>query len=124
MHLAHTKDSARVNETTRQENHRWMTADRLERIHWQETFFSPPDSAGRQSIRRVRTAMVDRSEKTVSEDTVSRCSSREKTEIREVRREEARLQSRQPGNSALGGWVGTGLFFIVLLYLLFRYRKK
>lgn len=122
--LTHRNDSVQVNETVRMENRRWMTGNRLERVCWQETFFSPPDSTGRQSIRRVRTAMADRSEKTVSEDTVSRCSFREKTEIREARREEARLQSRQPGNSALGSGIGTGLFFIVLLCLLFRYRKK
>lgn len=123
---AQRTDSVRIDATSRLESRRWKAADRCERLSWQETVFSPPDSTGRQPIRRIRTATLDRSHKTVSRDTVTLRSARQTTEIRHTLHDKAQAECRQPAPGGFRGGIATGLFFLLLLgsFLCYLRRRK
>lgn len=94
-----------------------------ETIRWQEVRFSPPDSAGRQYIRRVQTASTCAVGKTAVEDTVSIRSSRENTQVHRSSEKEAR---RQVARSPVGWrtvWIAGG-GALLLLGLARRFKKS
>lgn len=121
---AQRTDSVRTDATSRLESRTWTTADRCERLSWQEAVFSPPDSTGRQSIRRIRTATLDASQKTLSRDTATLRSAREQTELRHTLREEAQAECRQPAHGGFRGGIATGLFVVLLLAWLVCYLRR
>lgn len=81
---------------------------------WQEICLSPPDSAGRQYIRRIQTAAACVVAATASEDTVSVRSFREATQGRRSLQEGTRRLRAKPECGWM--WIGGGLLLAFLFY--------
>lgn len=96
---------------------------RQETIRWREIGLSPPDSAGRQYIRRVRTASTCTIGKTVVEDTLTVRSFRENRQVRRSSENAARRQETKPPVGWRTGWIGMGLI-LLFLCLLSRFGKS
>lgn len=94
-----------------------------ETIRWQEVRFSPPDSAGRQYIRRVQTASTCAVGKTAVEDTVSVRSSRENSQVHRSSEKEARRQATRSPVGWRTVWIAGG-GALLLLGLARRFKKS